>query len=381
MSDHLIRLLAEGKNYYWALRQSHEGDEDALRSEGIDDQVLAALQALEPGILSLPNATHKVADHVYFSVTLPGGVVCYFAPLLTEHSLETGTELFPNALTWTFAHTEIQYCTGGDTPMKAVLPHGAEESKMLRAGDLMLIPAATRLTYESSEEGGRFGHAHIFTMNLSSRPRTYYDALPKMRLGFRGQTEGMHTEVKTLADLGPRIEITDWSQLVSPRPNRAHQLPTWLRNGWANREVTRALDYTEGTKSLVITAPDREPADFIDWGTGTTACRVNPLIAEAEAAITDCVFPSGYQASHGWTELWTVLRGSATVAQTLAPLHSASAEAQVASGSTLAVPGGSRIHITDASDDLVVRRLAGSAAHNAHWAMMDKKLVADGLAR
>ena len=78
---------------------------------------------------------------------------------------------------------------------------------MLRAGDVMLIPAATKLTYESSEEGGRFGHAHIFTMNLSSRPRTYYDALPKMRLGFRGQTDGMHTEVKTLADLGPRIDL------------------------------------------------------------------------------------------------------------------------------------------------------------------------------
>ena len=36
MSDHLIRLLAGGKNYYWALRQSHEGGEDALRDEGIE---------------------------------------------------------------------------------------------------------------------------------------------------------------------------------------------------------------------------------------------------------------------------------------------------------------------------------------------------------
>lgn len=381
MTDTLIRLLAEGKNYYWALRQSHEGGADALRDAGIDDQVLEALYALQEGVARFPHPAAKDADHVYFEVKLPGDVTAYFAPLVTEHSVETGTELFPERVEWVFAHTEVQYCTGGDTLMEARLPHGAEESKSFRPGDVMLIPAATRLIYNSSEAEGRFGHAHIFTMNLGTRPRTYYDALPKMRLAYRGQTAGAHTRVLQLNEIGPRIEVKDWSQLVTPRANGARQLPSWLRNGWANREVTRALDYAEGTKSLVITAPDRTPDQFIEWGAGPTACRVNPLIAEAEAAITDCVFPSGWADSFGWTELWTVLQGSATAHLTLAPLHAAASEARIQSGSTLVVPSGARIRLEDASGDLVVRRLAATAAQNAHWAMMERKLVADGLAK
>ena len=208
----------------------------------------------------------------------------------------------------------------------------------------------------------------------------FYDALPRMRLAYRGLSGGSHTEAFTLAELGRRIEVLDWSELVSPRPGGGRDLPTWLRNGWDAREWTRALDYAEGTKSLVIAAPDREPDAYLDWGRGAEACRINPVVSEAEAAITDCVFPSGWTASPTWTELWTVLRGSAVVRQTLAPLHAAATETQIASGVTLVVPGGARVTVEDASDDLVVRRLAGSCAHNGHWAMMEAKLVADGVA-
>lgn len=379
MTDKLTALLAEGKDYYWALRQGHEGGAEALREAGIDDETLDALRALQEGILRSPAATAKAADHLYFKVTLPGDVTAYFAPLVTEHSVETGTELFPERVVWTFAHTELQYCTGGDTPMTARLVHGAEESKHCRAGDVMLIPENTLLTYDSSEVHG-YGHAHIFTMNLSTRPRTFYDALPRMRLAYRGLSGGSHTEVLGLAELGSRIEVLDWSQLVSPRATGGRELPTWLRNGWDAREWTRALDYAEGTKSLVVAAPDREPDDYLEWGHGSSLCQVNPVISEAEAAVTDCVFPSGWTASPVWTELWTVLRGTAVVRQTLAPLHAAATEAQIASGVTLVVPGGARVTVEDASDDLVVRRLAGSCAHNGHWAMMEAKLVADGIA-
>ena len=44
------------------------------------------------------------------------------------------------------------------------------------------------------------------------------------------------------------------------------------------------------------------------------------------------------------------------------------------------IPGGSRVELHDVESGLVVRRLAGSCAHNGHWAMMERKLVADGVA-
>ena len=65
-----------------------------------------------------------------FLAPLPGDVTAYFAPLVTEHSVETGTELFPERVVWTFAHTELQYCTGGDTPMTARLVHGATRAEL-----------------------------------------------------------------------------------------------------------------------------------------------------------------------------------------------------------------------------------------------------------
>ena len=45
------------------------------------------------------------------------------------------------------------------------------------------------------------------------------------------------------------------------------------------------------------------------------------------------------------------------------------------------MPSGARVFIDDASDDLVVRRMAESCAHNGHWAMMERKLVEAGIDR
>lgn len=383
MGDRLVELLAQGRDYYWALRQAHADGAQALAAHGIDDDTLAALRALEPGVARFPRPTAKRADHEYFPLTLPPGIRIFFAPLLTEYEIESGTELFPEPLTWTFAHDEIQYCTGGDTPMEARFPHGHHEEKHLRVGDVMLIPENTQLTYRSSEEGGRFGHAHIFVMNLSRRPRTYYDVVPMLRLRAHGLAGG-EPRIEPVGlggpgGIGARIEVTDWAQLVEPRPNGSRSLPSWLRNGWANRELTRALDYSEGTKSLVIAGPDRLPGAYLEWESGGSPCRVNPLVCEPNGAITDCVFPAGWLGSSSFTELWTVLRGGMTVRQTLAPLHAEAAEARVEANSQIVIPGGSRVELHDVTPDLVVRRLAGSCAHNGHWAMMERKLVADGV--
>ena len=386
MADRLIELLAQGKDYYWAMRQGHVDGAPPLRDQGIDDDTLAALRALHPGVARFPEATARTADHRYLPLVIPPNINVYFAPIMTEYEVESGTELFPEKTTWTFAHDEIQYCTGGDTLMEARFPHGHEESKHLRTGDVMLIPENTQLTYHSSEEGGRYGHAHIFLMVLSRKPRTYYDAVPTLRLRDNGQIGGApHIPQVGLDDpthrMRARIETLDWSQLVDPRPEGARCLPSWLRNGWANRELTRALDYSEGTKTLAIAGPDRTPDQYLEWEAGgNSACAVNPLVSEPNGAITDCVFPQGWRGSACHTEIWTVLRGSMTVRQTLAPLHAASTEAHVPGNSQIIVPGGSRVDIAEASGDLVVRRLAGSCAHNGHWAMMEAKLRADGVA-
>jgi hypothetical protein len=371
----LVDALATGRTYFWALRQAREGAPDALRRHGIDAQVLAALRELEPTIVRPPHPAHARADHRYLRLTLPGDVELFFSPLVCEATAESGTELFPHRTAWTFAHHEIQYCTGGDTPMHAVLPHGAREDKRFALGDVMVIPEGTHVTYLATEEHG-FGHAHIFTMVLSDRPRTFYDAVPALRLRARGLLAA--DEPPELYELHDRVETLDWGDLAEVRPGGARQLPTWLRNGAANRELTRALDYHEGTRSLVISSPDRRPEQFLDWGHGRAQCRVNPLVSEAAGAVTDCVLPAGWFASFVWTELWTVLRGRATVVQTLAPLHDERSVTEVSAGSTLVAPAGARVEVPEASDDLVVRRLAGSAAHNAHWAMMERKLEQDG---
>ena len=243
----------------------------------------------------------------------------------------------------------------------------------------MAIPAGTRIVYDSSEAGGRRGHAHIYLVNLTDGlPRTYYDAVPFLRLQQFGHLEG---DAPPLIDLdGGRIEVMDWSTLIEPRDGGARQLPSWLRNGWAQREATRALDYSEGTKSLVISSPDRVPGEYLPWGEDRARCWVSPIVAEPCAAVTDCRFPAGYHRSHPATEIWTILRGEAEIRQTLPPLHTEEHAATLVSGMAVVVPGGGRVFVDDASDDLVVRRLTSSCAHNGHWAMMEARLIADGVA-
>lgn len=378
----LAALLAQGRSYFWVLRHAYgePEDRDVLRAAGLNATAALALKELEPAIARFPHPAAHRADHRYLQVPIPPDMMVYLAPVLTERGVEVGTELFPERTDWTFAHDEIQYCTGGTTPMEAVLPHGAVERKTFGVGDVMAIPAGTRCIFDSTEAGGRSGHAHIYLVLLAEGlPRTFYDAVPFLRLQQRGLLD-LPGDAPPLHDLdGSRIDVMDWAELVAPRDGGAWQAPTWLRNGWAQREATRALDYREGSKSLVITAPDRAPENYFAWGEGAARCRVNPLVAEAGAAITDCVFPAGYHRSQPFTEVWTVLRGAARVRQSIPPLHAEEHVADVAGGTTLVVPGGARVFVDDASEDLVVRRLAQSCAHNGHWALMERKLELDGV--
>ena len=380
MAD-ITKLVAEGKTYLWALRQVHDDPATAkktLADAGIGVAELLQLKALEPSIARFPAPVVGRRDPRFLPVSIPPERTVFFLPLVTEHGVEAGLEVFPEKLTWTFAHRETQYVTGGDVPVDAVMIDGTLESKIARPGDIIAMAAGTRVTYHSSEEDGRFGHAHIFLLNLpDGENRTFYDAVPFLRLqqlGVVGSPEGL----PPLVDVMARTEITDWSQLIAPRPNRSHQLPTWLRNGWSNREATRALDYSEGTKSLIVASPDREPADYLPWGSDVASCRVNPIIAEQTCAVTDCVYPAGYHATYPSTELWTTLRGSAKVALTLAPLHMQAVTLELEAGTVAVIPAGSRITVEEATADLVVRRHAESCARNGHWRMMEQKLIADG---
>lgn len=380
MTD-ITQLLVDGRTYLWALRHVHADPDEARRAlaaAGIDLPTLLRLRAHEPSIARFAAPAVGRPDPRFLKVPIPPDGWVWFAPTLTEHGVESGLEVFPVRTTWTFAHRETQYVTGGEVPMDILLPDGGVERKTSRAGDVIAIAAGTRLTFNSSDEGGRFGHSHVFVVNLpDSENRTYYDAVGLLRLqqlGILGSPDGL----PPLHDASAGIEVPDWSQLVAPRPGRAVQLPTWLRNGWANREWTRALDYAEGTKSVVVSSPDRDPADFLEWGTDVTRCRVNPIIAEHSAAVTDCVYPPGYHISHPATELWTVLRGAARIRLTLPPLHGEEVVLEIASGMQVVIPGGSRLFVDDAGEDLVVRRHAESCARNGHWRMMEAKLIADG---
>jgi mannose-6-phosphate isomerase-like protein (cupin superfamily) len=366
-ADELVQLLAAGKDYLWHLRQTATQD-----GQRLDPTLLRALRALEPAMIRPPHPSHKRVDHRYLRLELPGDVGIFFSPLVCEAGVESGTEIFPATTTWTFAHHEVQTCTGGDSFMEAVLLGGALETKRFRAGDVMAIPEGTHVTFDPQPHGRP--HAHIFVTNLPGR--TFYDGVPLQRLRANGLLKDGETPQEH--DVSERVEVLDWSELVRVRPDGARQLPTWLRNGWGERESTRALDYAEGTRSLVITSPDRAPDDYLEWGAGTSVCRVNPLICEAAAAVTDCVLLNGWAASLPDTELWTVLAGEATVRQTLAPLHVEAADARVRSGDTLVVPAGARTTVDDADHGLMVRRTASSGSRNGHWAMMETKLRLDG---
>ena len=381
----ITRLLAEGKTYFWALRQVYEDPAAAratLAEAGIDIPTLLALKQLEPSIARFPAPVTSRPDPRYLQVPIPPEGHVFFSSLLTEHGVEMGLEIFPVKVTWTFAHREAQTVTGGDAPIDILLADSRTERKGTRPGDVVAVPAGTRITFNSFEEGGSFAYTHIFTVNLSDgENRTFYDAvsfLKLQQLDIVGCSDGLPP---LLDDVHQRTEITDWSQLVSPRPGRAVQHPPWLRNGWQNREATRALDYHEGMKSVVVNSPDREPADYLEWGVDVTRCRVNPIIAEHTIAVTDCVFPAGYHRSQPGTELWTVLRGQARISLTLPPLHNETVTRDIASGMVAVIPGGSRLTVADASADLVVRRAAESCAVNGHWRMMEAKLQAAGIDR
>ena len=382
MTD-LAGLLGAGRTYLWALRllQEAASPEDAratLAEAGIDLAALAALRELEPAIARFPAPTLARPDGRYLRVPIPPEGHVFFTTLVCEHGAEAGLEVTPADLTWTFAHDEAQFVTGGRLPVDALMPDGTLETRPTQPGDVLALPKGTRLTFHSSEDGGAWAHSHVFMTNLhDGENRVFYDAVQLLKLqqlGIAGSPEGL----PPLEDVAARTELRDWAELVAPRPGGAADRPTWLRNGWAAREWTRALDHHEGTRRIVLASPDRDPADFLPWGADVASCRVNPLIAEQAIAITDCVFPAGYHRSQPATELWFVLRGQARIELTLAPLHGELVARDVTGTSLLVVPGGSRVTVRDATDDLVVRRVASSCAVNGHWKMMETKLEADG---
>lgn len=383
----LAKLLAEGHTYLWALRHACEADLTSARRDeiralfadlGIDDSTLAALRALEQTMVRYPHASRARPRHDEYHRLELADFHIYASGALCERGVEAGIELFPVKIDWSFCHTEIQYCTGGDTPMEVTLPSNRKESKRLRVGDVMLIPKAAHMVYHSSEENGRYGHAHIFAMNLGgSIGETYYDIFQLLRLRTM-ELAGGTDDPLPFHDIAERIEVKAWSDLLDVDHGAEGDRPSWLRNGWQRREETRLLDYHEGTDSLVIAAPTRRQADYLPWGEGEKRCYVNPIVAEAESAICDTHFPAGYRRMLEENELWAVLRGAATIAQTTPPLHGETIGHEVAMGDLLVVAGGSNVTVPDASDDFVVRRLAETCAHNQHAQMMELRLLEDG---
>jgi hypothetical protein len=386
MAGNLMNLLAEGKGYLWALRhcqsagqtpESVEKIRAMLEKAGIDLPVLAALRQLEPGIARGPYPSVRKADHTqYYFFPIPAfDIEVFFCVLLTELGLELGMELFPGKVDWQFGHREVQYCIGGDTIVDMVFPNNGTATRRVRVGDVVAVPSGTNFVTHASEAGGAFGHAHIF---LANEPQIYYDVGGLLRL----QSLGMVAPPPgggafPFSDITGRIEVKDWSELLAVFKNRERDLPTWVRNGWKNREATRALDYAEGTPVAVISSPDRTPNDFIEWGKGVTRCHVNPLVAEHTAGITDCRFPSGYRRLHPHKELWTVLAGQAKIRQSVPPLHSEWVDIELAPNTVMAAAGGAHVQVLEATKDFVVRRMAESCAHNGHAAMMELKLTVD----
>ena len=387
-SPDLTALLEQGRTYLWALRHAREpGQSPERRAEiaslfrelGIDAGSLAALRELEPAMVGYPSASHARPRHDEYQRLELADFHIYACGALCERGIEAGIELFPVTIDWSFCHAEVQYCTGGDTPMQATLPSNRAESKRVRVGDVMLIPRAAHVVYSSSEDGERYGHAHIFAMNLGGRiGETYYDIFQLLRLRAFELIDG-DDEALPFEDISERIEVTEWSDLLDVPHAGEGDLPTWLRNGWERREETRLLDYHEGTDSLVIAAPTRVQADYLPWGEGAKRCYVNPIIAEAESAICDTHFPAGFRRMLQENELWTVLRGSATVSQTTPPLHGETVTHEISMGDLVVVAGGANVAVDDATADFVVRRLAESCAHNQHAQMMELRLHEDGL--
>ncbi len=388
MTGKLLELLREGKTYLWVLRHCQGRDlspekvreiRAALAGDGIDLATLAALRQLEPSMARFPYPSLKRADHSqYYFLPIPAfDAEVYIYMMLAEYGLEAGLELFPGKVDWQFGHREVQFCIGGDTRVEMISPDNRAVTRQVRVGDVVAIPGGTNFITHSSEEGGKFGHAHLALINDG---QVYYDVTGLLRLQTLGLVDpAPGAGALPFSDISARIEVKDWGELLKVRKDRERDLPSWLRNGWKRREETRALDYTEGTRTVVLSSPDREPGDFVEWGRGKNRCFVNPLVAEHTAAITDCRFPAGYRRLHTHKEIWAVLSGKAKIKQSVPPLHSEWVELDLQANDVMAAAGGAHFHVLEATKDFVVRRMAESCAHNCHVAMMELKLEANGV--
>jgi len=389
MTANLLRLLSERKTYLWALRKCHTQDlspdskkriKDALAKDGIDLQVLAALRQLEPGMARFahPSMNRLQFDDFYFFPIPAFDIEVYFKTAICEPGLELGLELFPGKVDWQFSHDEVQYCMGGDTGVDMIYPNNKKRTKNVRVGDVVAVPAGTNFITHSTEEDGTFGHAHMFLWNGGGKTgEIYYDVDGLLRLQSQGMVEPSPEGALPFSDISDRIEVKKLSKLLTVYPDRERDLPTWLRNGWDRREETRALDYAEGTRQVVVSSPDRELGDFVEWGDGSRQCFVNPLVAEQSAAIVDCHFPAGYKKLHPHKEIWSVLRGQAKITQSIPPLHGEWVDLDIQENDVMVATGGAHIQVLEATDDFIVRRLAESCAHNSHYAMMERKLELD----
>ncbi|MBM3789599.1 MAG: hypothetical protein FJW35_04510, partial [Acidobacteria bacterium] len=310
MAVDLLKLLREGKSYLWALRFSQTRDlaekklqeiRKTLAAEGIDPAVLAALRGLEPSVTRSPYPAVQRAHHKeYYFFPIPAfGIEIFFKTMICEPGIEVGMELFPGYVDWQFGHDEIQYCIGGDTAVEIVLHNNQEIKKRVRVGDVVAVPTGANFKTHSSEKDGEYGHAHIFLTNTGgTRGEVYYDVGGMLRLQSLGMMDAAPPGALPFSDITDRIEARDWGALLRVHQDRERDRPTWLRNGWKRRAETRALDYAEGTRTVVVSSPDREPKDYFEWGTGPRRCFVNPLVAEQTAAIADCRFPAGYKRLH-----------------------------------------------------------------------------------
>jgi hypothetical protein len=398
MNANLVKLLSEGKTYLWALRHCQQLGlteekiremRDNLAADGIDLGTLMALQKLEYPIAKFPYPSKSHIHHgEYYFFPIPDfEIEIYFKTMILEHGLEFGAELFPGPVSWQFGHDEIQYCIGGDTMVDMYLPNNTSRTCQVKVGDVIAVPNGTNFVTHSSEVGGKYGHAHIFLCNIGeSVGQLFYDVGGLLRLQSMGLVEPAPPGALPFDDITDRIEVKRLSDLLRIDNSRQRDLPSWLRNGWDKRQETRALDYAEGTPTVVVSSPDRELGYYIEWGQNfgkynQGKCYVNPLVAEATAAITDCHFPSGYKRLHPHKEIWTVLQGQAKIRQSVPPLHGEWHDIDLAMNDAMVAGNGAHFHVLEASNDFVVRRLAESCAHNNHAAMMERKLELAGVPR
>jgi hypothetical protein len=394
MAADLINLLAQGKTYLWALRHSQNKGltTDAvneikrdLGKNGLDIFAISALRQLEYPIARSPYPMFNKAvfDDFYFFPIPAFNIEIFFKTMICEHGLEMGMELFPSKVDWTFGHDEIQYCIGGDTRFDMIFPDTTKRTVNIRAGDVTAFPGGTRYIAHSAEEGRKFGHSHVFLTNVGEQEgQIFYDVGSLLKLqSLKLIDPPPGQEALPFSDVSDRIEIKNFSDLLTVSPDRERDLPTWLRNGWSRREEARTLDYAEGTRTTVVSSPDRKPNEFIEWGEGEAKCYVNPLIAEATAAISDCRFPKGYKRLHWHKELWTVLKGQAKIRQSVPPLHGEWKELELSENCVMVAAGGAHFHVLEATEDFVVRRLAETCAHNCHALMMERKLEIDGVSK